>query len=101
MEFRRKKEPKVNVMSEETWRRMEPLIRAEGRFLRLVEIMGLGEFSPVQGTQFVDYNYRRGNLLKQFSLVDKSLIVGVDEVVVPEIGFSKRLGSLLVEGGFT
>lgn len=99
MEFFRRK-PQEDVKSEETWQRMERLIREEGRFLPLIEIMTLGDFTPAQSVRFVDHSYRFRGLLKQFSLGDKSLIVGADEVPIPEIG-SPRLDVLMVGAGFT
>lgn len=86
------------LRDEQEWMELESLLHSEGRFLRPIEFTTIGGIAMHRVLPALDKNYRNSRLLKQFSYDELSLIVGVDEVVYPEIG-SKKLDVLLRQAG--
>lgn len=81
------------------WNIVESVLHSERRFLRLAEIIKIGKLSPAIAMSTVDKAYRRNKILKQFSIDERSIIIAVDEVVIPEIGYSLKLDNLLLGAG--
>ncbi len=85
---------------EQQWAVVEEIFGYEQRFLRAIEFTCVGGLFVHEVTPVLGWGYEQGRLLKQFSNHERSLIIGVDEVSVPEVGSSKTLDELLHGAGF-
>lgn len=70
-------------------------LRTNCDFMRIVEICDASGLDFLHATKTVDWMYCRREILKRFRLGELAVIVDVEEVPVPEFGYSGSLDNLL------
>lgn len=93
------KSPGFRFIPSEEWLKIEGLLHSEDAFLKMVEIAEGTELTPAVTLRTVDHMYSLGAILKQFTINEVSVILGSDEALIPEVGFSQKLSSLFTATG--
>lgn len=75
-------------------------LKNSGVFMTALEIMEVSSLSPADTVRALDDLYQQQDILKRFATTDgRAVVVIADESLVPEIGYSGRISSLLANAG--